>query len=104
MSGHGSEKRRAQEDPERSGAWGEGRQDEYHTRQRREASTSAQRTDDWQWVHRPPAQGAEDGASGSHSQHSKAWTLWADVAKNRHKPEEDALSVASDSKGAWGRH
>ena len=103
MSGHGSEKRRAQEDPERSGAWGAGSQDEYYTRPRREALTSSQRTGDWQWVRRTEMQGAESGASTGRSDRSKPWTLWAEVAENKRRPEGDAMSVESDSKRSWSQ-
>ena len=103
MSSHGSEKRRASEDPGRSSSWGADRRGEYQTRPRREASAGSQRTDDWQWVRQPATQWSASGGAMDRSDYSTPWTLWERVQEKRSRQEGDAMSVQSDSKQSWGK-
>ena len=93
MSSHGSEKRRAREEPEESDSWGEKLYGKNHLRQRRETSTSTQRSESWHWVRHSPSRedsGGSASASGALARSSGAWTLWKDVDKNKYKTEEGA--------------
>ena len=102
MSSHGSEKRRAREDPEGSDSWGDKRYDKNHPRQRRETSTSTQRSESWHWV-KPSSSRDDSGgsasASGAPARSSGAWTLWKDVDKSKYRTEEGAKE--KEEKRPW---
>ena len=89
MSNHGSEKRRAREDPEGSNSWGDKRYDKNYPRQRREAS-STQRSESWHWVQLSSRDetGSSASASEAPARSSGAWTLWKDVHKVKYRIEE----------------
>ena len=100
MSSHGSERRRASEDPRRSDSWGTDRRGEDQTRPRREASAGSQRTSDWQWEDRSEGQWRSHDEK-TESDQSKP--LWKNVQPKRGRPEEDAMSVQSEPKQSWSR-
>lgn len=100
MSSRGSETRRAQGDPERSGIWQDRCYDENPSWQRREASTSTQGSGSWLWVPDAPKEETGSSAGESHAPSSEAWTLWKDVDKAKYRTEKGA-DTRSGSRRSW---
>jgi hypothetical protein len=90
VSSRGSEKRRADKDPEKMEQQDDRRYDKNVSKQRRETSTSTQRSESWHAVRETTVSGGSSssaGASGAPARSAGAWTDRKDVEQSKYKTE-----------------